>query len=226
MPRRDHKIVFCCVLLLDRLRSFLYMQHNEKAIGVLTEMSADPAISSQHTAKQRGGLNAGNRESARIACIRAVAMAEMYTGGGKTYAEIGREYGISRERVRQILSRLGVNGVDGAWHIRRAKRRAERVASLDERYVRRSGCGFKQWRQIPKKIRSQYSHKRENVINQYGAQAWAMTQWEYYNEVKCAGIEVSRGGLCMTRIDCDRPFAPGNVKFAQVGNWRKRWKES
>lgn len=195
------------------------MQHNEKAIGVLTEMSADPAISSQHTAKQRGGLNAGNRESARIACIRAVAMAEMYTDGGKTYAEIGRTYGVSTERVRQILSRIGIRGVDGAWCIHRAKRRAERAASLDERSMLKNGCTYEQWLQIPKKIRSQFSHKRENVINQYGAQAWALTRWEYYTELKQAGVEVSRGGLCMTRIDRNYPFAPGNVKFTSRGNW-------
>ena len=189
-------------------------------------MSVGPAILNECATQQRD-LSAFHREAAAAARRRAVIMAEMYTSGGKTYAEIGRAYGVSTERVRQILSRIGISGADGGWCIRRTKRRAERVASLDERSVRRSGCSREQWRQIPKKIRSQYSHKRENVINHYGAQAWAMTQWGYYVEVKSAGAKVGRGGLCMTRIDPKRPFVPGNVKFVQAGSWSKqRSKES
>lgn len=189
-------------------------------------MSLDTAISSQRTAKQRGGLNSSNRGSARIARIRAAAMAEMYTGG-KTLVEIGREYGISHERVRQIISKMGVSGADGAWSIRNAKRRAERAAITNARYMAKSGCTREQWLQIPRNMRHQCWRKRGQVTYEYGAQNWAMTQWEYYLEVKKAGVEIARGGIGMTRIDRDRPFAPGNVKFVPIGSWTKqRSKES
>ena len=156
---------------------------------------------------------------------RAVAMAEMYTSG-KTLVAIGREFGISAERVRQILSKIGISGVDGGRSISTAKKWAEYAVSQDARYMAKSGCTREQWLQIPRKIRHQCWGKRSQVTYEYGAQAWAMTHWEYYLEVKKAGVEISRGGLGMTRIDRDRPFAPGNVKFAQTGSWTKQRSKS
>lgn len=184
------------------------------------EMSANPAILNV-CATQHIDLNALHHEAATARRRRAAAMAEMYTGG-KTYAEIGRMYGVSTERVRQILSKMGISGIDGGRSICNAKRRAERAAITNARYMANKGCTREQWLQVPRKIRHQCLRKRGQVRHEYGAQAWAMTLWEYYTEVKQVGVEVSRGGLCMTRIDRNRPFAPGNVKFARAGSWSKR----
>lgn len=183
-------------------------------------MDFGPVISDAR-ATHRRKISEYSRALAGVARQRADAMAEMYAAG-KTLAEIGFEYGVSRERVRQIIGKVGMSYANGRG-IHFAKLHAERAALLDERYMARSGCTREQWLQIPKKIRTQCWRKRGQVIHIYGPDAWAMTRWEYYLEVKRAGVNVKRGGLGMTRIDPTCPFAPGNVKFTRVGShWREK----
>lgn len=182
-------------------------------------MAVEPVILGTH-ATQKCELNAVQREAQNAALRRATALAEKYVSG-KTLAEIGREYGISRGRVRQLIKKTGISAVDGGSHIRTAKKRAERVAALNERCMIQNGCCHEQWLKIPRKIRSQYQHKRYHTIAKYGAHAWAMTLPEYFAEVKQAGVELTRGGIGMTRIDKNHPFTPGNVEFKQIGSWMK-----
>ena len=57
---------------------------------------------------------------------------------GKTLQEIGNQYGVTRELVRQVMSLYGISGNDGGAAIRhfiniddRASREASRVAGLE-----------------------------------------------------------------------------------------------
>lgn len=46
---------------------------------------------------------------------------------GKTLQEIGDAYGVTRERVRQIVARAGVSRFDGGAHVAAIQRRQERL---------------------------------------------------------------------------------------------------
>lgn len=64
---------------------------------------------------------------------RAVAMARLYAEDGLTYAEIGAQYGISKQRVAQILQPFGLTA-----HWGQAKKE-ERARALRESYGQISG---------------------------------------------------------------------------------------
>ena len=55
---------------------------------------------------------------------------------GKTLAEIGEEAGISRERVRQVLSRAGYGRRDGGASLKTRRREEAAVALLNEGFTR------------------------------------------------------------------------------------------
>lgn len=76
---------------------------------------------------------------------REARMTELYRGGS-TLQEIGTAFGLTRERVRQILKRAGVTRKDGGIHRRAAKCGAEyraRVARRRENLTRDAyGCSW------------------------------------------------------------------------------------
>lgn len=69
---------------------------------------------------------------------RNATIAAMFKSG-KTLEECGQAFGITRERCRQILKRLGVSRTDGGVHVRAAPARqaaAERKAAVAEKQAR------------------------------------------------------------------------------------------
>jgi len=64
---------------------------------------------------------------------RAVAMARMYAEEGLTYEEIGKQYGVTRQRVEQILKPFGI---PAHWGQAKKERRAQ---VLGESYGQISG---------------------------------------------------------------------------------------
>ena len=53
---------------------------------------------------------------------RTDAMVTLFTDGA-TLAEIGQRYGVTRERVRQILAHVGVTRIEGGSHVRAQRKR-------------------------------------------------------------------------------------------------------
>lgn len=92
-----------------------------------------------HRGRRRGGPGLMDMERAR-------AIEVALTRDDRTLAEVGQEYGISRERVRQIAVKMGVD--TAALRRRRSERRAEarrtRVCPVHGPYVvgaeRHNGC--------------------------------------------------------------------------------------
>jgi transposase len=89
--------------------------------------------------RQKAGPGKPGKYKRTVPMEKYVALAEQYKSG-KTLAAIGLEYGVSRERVRQILKSLGLGRMDGGRTIRMLKSTPERVDALrakDERKERR-----------------------------------------------------------------------------------------
>jgi hypothetical protein len=74
---------------------------------------------------------------------RESRMVELHRAGF-TLAQIGTMYGITRERVRQILQRIGVGRLDGGSHRQsqrhRAEKEARRIAACNARSIEAYGC--------------------------------------------------------------------------------------
>lgn len=81
---------------------------------------------------------------------RAEAMAAMYAGG-KTLAEIGELYGVTRERVRQIISkRHGMTASDGGISVRASDKRKSKAAAREAKYLAEYGCTYSQYQSLMK----------------------------------------------------------------------------
>lgn len=77
---------------------------------------------------------------------RAEVMASMYRGG-KTLNEIGAVYGITRERVRQIIKKWhGITGMDGGKHVSAARKQSVRKSAKDRRAMEVYGCTYAEYR--------------------------------------------------------------------------------
>ena len=75
---------------------------------------------------------------------------------GISYAQIGIDEGISRERVRQLLKPF-VNSKDGGRYLAGKKAKKERLLEREERYKERFGCSFEEYKKIPVDIRRAYT---------------------------------------------------------------------
>lgn len=68
---------------------------------------------------------------------RQARMVELFRSG-LTLEEVGDEFDLTRERVRQIITSAGVTASEGGATVKRAKRAAERAARIAERKRLRS----------------------------------------------------------------------------------------
>lgn len=89
------------------------------------------------TTRKRGPMQSPDAES------RARQMIDAYSAG-LSLEKIGEIHGVTRERVRQIISKRGVTRFDGGSSIRAEAKKAARtfriVANRDERCMRVYGC--------------------------------------------------------------------------------------
>jgi hypothetical protein len=69
-------------------------------------------------------------KGSKVANEQHLAMAAMYKSG-KSLVEVGREYGISGQRVHMIMQSLGVSREEGGVSVRRAERKAARQRAVD-----------------------------------------------------------------------------------------------
>lgn len=148
---------------------------------------------------------------------RAQHFADMFKSG-LTLQEIGDQYGLSRERVRQILASVGVTRAQGGEALRARRRREKRDAERDQRTLARYGCT---WAQL-KEIRAHegaphraYFYQRKNSRNR--GIPFEMTLWEWWSIWKESGHWHERGrgqGYCMCRKNDEGPYSVDNVFIA------------
>lgn len=161
---------------------------------------------------------------------RAEAMAAMYAGG-KTLAEIGELYGVTRERVRQIISkRHGMTAADGGKSVRSSIKRTVRAAARDAKYLAEHGCTYSQYRSLVK-IGQDMRENGESFYRTptvaFGSQrqnakdrgiGWKLTIWEWWAIWQKSGKwplrGKSKGQYVMCRFGDSGAYEIGNVYIA------------
>lgn len=158
---------------------------------------------------------------------RAAQMAALYRSG-QTLQQIGEAFGISRERVRQILrERTAVTSQDGGKAVL-AKRRKERAArDLDGKTLARLGITHEEYRKFLA-IGRQYAAEgrayrspirafiqQRNSAHRRGI-GWDLTfsQWWAIWSVSGKWNERGRDGYVMCRKGDTGPYAASNVFIA------------
>lgn len=155
---------------------------------------------------------------------RDARMIEMFRTG-RTLQEIGNEYGITRERVRQILARYGITRLDGGIHAQaianEARREAQRGQSRDGRSLLYYGCTRGELLALNDGmlacVKGSKAERFRNQKNQamHRGIRWMLTfpQWlGLWNESgKWEQRGLGRDLYCMARVGDTGPYSLGNV---------------
>lgn len=169
------------------------------------------------------------------AAHRRIDMASRYLAG-ETLQAIGDTYGITRERVRQVIKKVGLTGADSGRRLRAKLREDERAAQVkarrDARTMKRYGCDYDTANRING---GQFFNKNGTPVKAFWNQKWSATytrkiEWrltlpEWYAIWEASGHLHERGrgrdGYCMARFNDVGPYAVGNVYITSIaGNVR------
>jgi len=163
---------------------------------------------------------------------RLQAVAAMYRSG-KTLAEIGELYGVTRERIRQILSKYtDVTATEGGSaakaRIERDKKRSEQEAACFEK----NGCSvaqLKSLRRIAREMMAAGACRDRTPIQAFNSQrcsargrgiTWNLKLWDWWMVWSDSGKWEQRGrfgdGFVMCRFRDDGPYELGNVYIATL----------
>jgi hypothetical protein len=128
-------------------------------------------------------------------------MCERYKKG-ETLQSIGESYGVCRERIRQILSRYGINGYHGGATLSAfkngVKARKNNKKRKEQRINNSYGITAEQWdflRSIGDKYTDtpicKYRYQKRNATNRNIK--WALTLWEWWTIWHDSGHWEERG---------------------------------
>lgn len=199
-----------------------------RALGVCTRTVAN--LAKVLGLKFRKSWAKGHQDRRVLSSPRADAMAALYRDG-YTLAQIGEQYGLTRERVRQILAKQKrMDATDGGQHVRAERLRSRRKAALEAKCMEKYGCTLDQWRgliQIGRKMRAEGYGQYQTPLGAYRNQrmnakhrgiAWEFTVWSWWTVWQLSGHWAERGrgqGYCMCRKGDGGPYAVGNVFIAK-----------
>lgn len=148
---------------------------------------------------------------------RAEQMAAMYREG-QTLEKIGEVYDISRERVRQLLAKVGVTRKEGGASLVAAARRAARKSSINERSLARRGLSHEEFVAMPTRAKRAYIQQKANA-GRRGIE-WNLNLAEWWDIWQKSGKWELRGrgeGYCMGRSGDAGTYAVGNVYICTIG---------
>lgn len=158
---------------------------------------------------------------------RAVEFAKLYREG-KTLEEIGQLHGVTRERVRQIMTKhIGIRANDGGKHKIAQKKERERNAKRDAKSFKKWGCKWADYVRL-RALHGptlRFASQRQNAIRR--GIAWELTLWQWWQIWEKSGRWHERGrgrGYCMCRLNHTGPYAVDNVYIATgVENMQDHW---
>lgn len=156
---------------------------------------------------------------------RDETVASMYRAG-KTLMEIGEIYGITRERVRQILSKFGVSATDGGQSLRARIAEDRRQAKREAKCLLKNGCTLAQLeelRAVGIAMRKEGESYFRTPIGAFNCQRnsaanrgidWKLTLWEWWTIWQESKRWEDRGrghGYMMCRFGDAGAYEVGNV---------------
>jgi len=157
------------------------------------------------------------------------AMAKLYRQG-LSHRAIGERYGVTRERVRQILrDRFGFDATSSGRveHLRLDRDR--RAVARDKRYIARYGCTFAQYAELIAVGRLMVDQGAPFCRTPTGAWhsqrrsamtrciPWEISLWDWWMVWKCSGKweQRGRGGrYMMCRFGDQGPYSLDNIYIA------------
>ena len=162
---------------------------------------------------------------------RDARIVKLFTQEALTMQEIGDLYGVSRERVRQVLRRYGVESEAGGAALRQ-RRQASVTASAVEANRKaadairesvcqeRHGCTLQQYAQIPNEAREAFAQQRCNALGRGVPWDDSFKLWQWYSVWQASGRFALRGRrsnkYVMRRIDPAHGYAQDNVQIVTL----------
>lgn len=160
---------------------------------------------------------------------RSEAMRVLYKAG-YTLQQIGDQYGLTRERVRQLLTKhYGFKQEDGGQAEQSRRKSANRRAERESACLLRFGCSLAQLhkvRAIGSKMMKAGVGRARTPIGAFKSQknnaktrgiGWELNFWQWWTVWQTSGHWESRGrgqGYVMCRKGDEGPYAVGNVFIA------------
>lgn len=166
---------------------------------------------------------------------RTAAMAAMYRQG-ITLKAIGEKFGVTRERVRQILKTVGMNGKDGGAHFRSASKKSHDPDRLATRIRQKWGLDVETWRRLRADgTILRYTQQRNNARSRAIPFLLSFSQWyaiwQASGKLDLCGR--GKGKFCMSRLNDAGAYELGNVHVQPcvensreaVNKWRGKVKD-
>lgn len=148
------------------------------------------------------------RDTSRDENIRA-----MYEAG-MTLEQIGKRYDVTRERIRQILRRIGVPPSAGGVAKRAATRMDARLHALDVKYLQRHGVDFATLKVLQGNGGTRaWREQRRNALNRGIGWHLSLGQWWgiWQESGKWERRGRGKGKYCLARYADRGDYVPGNV---------------
>lgn len=166
---------------------------------------------------------------------RDLKMVSMYRQG-LTLAKIGEQFGITRERVRQLLSKQGISRADGGASLGHAQKIDRALRDREARCQLKYGVSIEMWKHynITGATRGWREQKRNADLRaiefRLTFKQW-VSVWEASGKFHLRGRGI--GKYCMSRIRDDGCYEVGNVHIQlitdnsreAVEKWRGKTKE-
>lgn len=165
---------------------------------------------------------------------RELKMAEMYRQG-LTLQKIGDHFGVTRERVRQLIGRHGLDGDDGGRQKVRERTLARKRAVDDARDLAKYGLTREQRRHLSRIGAMKAFHEQERNAAHRNIE-WKLSLSDWWSVWEASGKWEQRGrsgdGYVMSRVRDDGPYELGNVHIQTlrensreaVAKWRGKKK--
>lgn len=149
---------------------------------------------------------------------RAQEMRQRYEDG-ETLEQIGQRYNLTRERVRQIMTKwFGTTSRDGGAAERARRTRRELHKKRDARCHRKWGCSYRQYQQILKHPgQPTYAFARQRINAGKRSIPWELNLLQWWKIWEQSGKWSGRGrgrGYCMCRLNDTGPYSVDNVYIA------------